>query len=154
MALKVRTGGSKSPRILTHDSGLCFKDDNILDFIKNNDYLYSIVSKVRYFEFINLYMYLEGYAPFSTQHKIKGEEFKNVLVILNNGEWSKYNFEYLFNESHKKCNPSVLKRTQKLFYVCCTRAKDNLIVYCENPTNEMLNTARNWFGRENCIPIK
>jgi len=137
-----------------HDSGLCFKDDNILDFIKNNDYLYSIVSKVRYFEFINLYMYLEGYAPFSTQHKIKGEEFKNVLVILNNGEWSKYNFEYLFNESHKKCNPSVLKRTQKLFYVCCTRAKDNLIVYCENPTNEMLNTARNWFGRENCIPIK
>lgn len=137
-----------------HDSGLCLKDDNVLDFIKNNDYLYSIVSKVNYCEFVNLYMYLEGYAPFSTQHKIKGEEFKNVLVILNNGEWTKYNFEYLFNQSHEKCNPSVLKRTQKLFYVCCTRAKENLIVYCENPTEEMICTARYLFGDDNCIPIK
>lgn len=137
-----------------HDSGLCLKDDNIENFLKNNEYLYSRVSKVEYMEFIKLYNYLEGYAPFSTQHKIKGEEFKNVLVILNNGEWTKYNFEYLFNPTHKKCNQSVLERTQKLFYVCCTRAKDNLIVYCENPTVEMLNTARNWFGDDNCIPIK
>lgn len=83
----------------------------------------------------------------------KGEEFNNVLVILNNGKWTKYNFEYLFNPRHEKCNPSVLNRTQKLFYVCCTRAKDNLVVYCENPTHEMLSTAKEWFGEDNCIKI-
>lgn len=136
-----------------HDSGLCLKDDIIEDFIKNNEYLYNRVSKVNYEEFVNLYFYLEGYTPFSTQHKIKGEEYKNVLVILDNGKWTKYNFEYLFHQSHPKCNQNVLKRTQKLFYVCCTRAKDNLCVYIENPTKEMIDTAVDWFGKDNCVPV-
>ncbi len=137
-----------------HESGLCIKDDSIENFIKENEYLCSRVSSVKYSEFIYLYRYLEGYSPFSTQHKIKGEEFKNVLVILDNGKWNDYNFEYLFNPSHEKCNPSVLKRTQKLFYVCCTRAMDNLVVYCENPSLSMITAAENWFGKSNCKKIK
>lgn len=136
-----------------HKSGLCIKDDSIENFIEENEYLYRRVSNVEYNEFIYLYKYLEGYAPFSTQHKIKGEEFRNVLVILDNGQWSKYNFEYLLNPTHPKCNPSVLKRTQKLFYVCCTRAMDNLVVYCDNPSLSMLETARKWFGENNCEQI-
>ena len=40
--------------------------------------------------------------------------------------------------------------TKKLFYVCCTRAMDNLVVYCENPTSEMIKTAENLFGSNNC----
>lgn len=133
-----------------NDSGLCIKDDNINDFIIKNHYLYGRVSKVKYSEFINLYDYLEGYSPLSTQHKIKGEQYKNVLVILDNGNWNDYNFEYLLNPSHSKCNPNVLKRTKKLFYVCCTRAMDNLVVYCENPTQEMIENAKQLFGAENC----
>ena len=136
-----------------HDSRLCMKDDIIEDFIKSNEYLYSRVSKVKYDQFAKLYDYLEGYTPFSTQHKIKGEEFKNVLIVLDNGRWRDYNFEYLFNPSHLRCNDSVLKRTGKLFYVCCTRAKDNLAVYCERPSNKMLDMAEDWFGKTNCIPI-
>lgn len=136
-----------------HDSRLCMKDDIIEDFIKSNEYLYSRVSKVKYDQFAKLYDYLEGYTPFSTQHKIKGEEFKNVLIVLDNGRWRDYNFEYLFNPSHLRCNNSVLKRTGKLFYVCCTRAKDNLAVYCERPSNKMLDMAEDWFGKTNCIPI-
>lgn len=54
-----------------HNSRLCLKDDSIENFIINNDYLYTRVSKVEYTEFVSLYNYLEGYAPFSTQHKIK-----------------------------------------------------------------------------------
>lgn len=137
-----------------HKSGLCLKDDNIENFMKENEYLYARVSDVMYEEFINLYKYLEGYLPFSTQHKIKGEEFKNVLVILDNGKWNEYNFEYLFHPSHPKCNSAVLKRTQKLFYVCCTRAMENLVVYCENPTESMIATAKKWFGEDNCQEIR
>lgn len=133
-----------------NDSGLCLKDDIINDFITKNQYLYGRVSKVKYLEFVNLYTYLEGYSPLSTQHKIKGEQYKNVLVIMDNGNWNDYNFEYLLNPSHAKCNPNVLQRTKKLFYVCCTRAMDNLVVYCENPTPEMIKTAENLFGPKNC----
>lgn len=133
-----------------NESGLCLKDDIINDFIMKNQYLYGRVSKVKYSEFINLYNYLEGYSPLSTQHKIKGEQYKNVLVIMDNGNWNDYNFEYLLNPTHPKCNQNVLKRTKKLFYVCCTRAMDNLVVYCENPTPEMIKTANQLFGTENC----
>ncbi|MCI8669732.1 MAG: ATP-dependent helicase [Lachnospiraceae bacterium] len=136
-----------------HESGLCLMDDSIETFIKENEYLYARVSDVNYEEFVNLYTYLEGYSPFSTQHKIKGEEFKNVLVILDNGKWNDYNFEYLFNPSHPKCNKSVLIRTQKLFYVCCTRAMENLVVYCKEPTDAMIETAEKWFGKNNCQKV-
>ncbi|MBQ3160618.1 MAG: ATP-dependent helicase [Oscillospiraceae bacterium] len=136
-----------------NESNLCIKDDNINNFIASNFYLYSRVANVPYSEFISLYNYLEGYTPFSTQHKIKGEQYKNVLIILDNGEWSKYNFEYLLNPNHPKCNQNVLERTQKLFYVCCTRAMENLVVFCAAPTPEMINTAQIWFGKENCIPL-
>lgn len=133
------------------ESRLCLKDDILNKFIEENEYLYSRVSDLTYNEFVKLYNYLEGHQPFSTQHKIKGEEFKNVLIILDNGKWAKYNFEYLFDSTSNKKN--ILNRTKKLFYVCCTRAMENLVVYYEKPTNEILNMAQEWFGKENCIKI-
>jgi len=135
------------------ESGLCLKDDNINRFITENDYLFKRVSEVNYDEFIHLYDYLEGFSPLSTQHKIKGSEFNNVLIILDNGKWNDYNFEYLFNPNHQRCNENVLDRTKKLFYVCCTRAMENLVVYCENPSRDMINTAEAWFGKGNCIQL-
>jgi DNA helicase-2/ATP-dependent DNA helicase PcrA len=142
-------------------SGLCLKDDNITEFLKANDYLYWRVKKVEYSEFESLYSYLEGYVPLSTQHKIKGSEFDNVLILLNNGGWAQYNFEYLFNPELENTLPvarrpsfaRVFKRTQKLFYVCCTRAKENLIVFCQNPTDEIKAKAVVWFGKENVIDL-
>lgn len=136
-----------------NESELCVKDDIIFDFIKSNNYLYNRVSKVTYNEFINYYNFYEHNTPFSTQHKTKGDQYKNVLIILDNGKWSNYNFEYLFNQSNPNCNPNVLMRTQKLFYVCCTRTMENLVVYCSNPSKQMINTAKEWFGQENCFNI-
>ena len=126
---------------------LCKKDDKFYGFISNNNYLYNRVKKLKFREFQNLFNYLEGYTPFSTQHKIKGEEFNNVLVILDNGKWNNYNFEYLFCSRTDKIK--VLKRTQKIFYVCCTRAKENLFVFYHNPTDAVLDKAKEWFGDSN-----
>lgn len=140
---------------------LCLKDDKLKTFIENNEYLYWRVKSITYAEFLNLYNYLEGYTPFSTQHKIKGLEYKNVLVILDNGGWSNYNFNYLFDKdivstlskSQQNSFSNILLRTKKLFYVCCTRAKDNLIVYYPNPSEGVLSGAEDLFGRNNCINL-
>lgn len=141
--------------------GLCRKDDKFLSFVEKNEYLYWRVQQVKYGEFQNLYKYLEGYTPFSTQHKIKGLEYENVLVFLENGGWSNYNFEYLFNEQifstlskpKQATYPKILERTKKLFYVCVTRTKDNLVVFYPNPTKGVLEGAMELFGEENCIDL-
>jgi DNA helicase-2/ATP-dependent DNA helicase PcrA len=151
-----------------HEKGICLLDDKLEDFRAKNEYLYKRVKEVRFSEFQKLYDYLEGKTPFSTQHKTKGTEFKNVLVILDNGNWNDYNFNYLFDEANQrqklkdgksktksKLNsfPRILERTQKIFYVCCTRAKDNLAVFYHNPGPQVIDTATDWFGVNNIIKI-
>ncbi|MFP3598184.1 UvrD-helicase domain-containing protein [Chryseobacterium sp. SIMBA_029] len=121
------------------------KDDKINEFINSSEYIYDRIKEVSYQEFIKLYNYLEGLTPFSTQHKTKGNEFDNVLVILDNGNWVKYNFNYLFTNRTDKA--SVLERTQKLFYVCCTRSKENLAVFFQNPSSQVIETAKRWFEK-------
>lgn len=122
---------------------ICPVDDKLVEFKKNNEYVYNRVKNVPYKEFQNLYKYLEGYTPFSTQHKTKGAEFNNVLVILDDGNWNKYDFEALFVGGDNK---DILKRTQKIFYVCCTRAKNNLAVFFHNPSNAIIEKAKIWFN--------
>lgn len=141
--------------------GLCVKDDKFLSFVEKNEYLYWRVKQIAFSEFQNLYKYLEGFTPFSTQHKIKGLEYENVLVFLQNGGWSNYNFEYLFDhqiyselsKAKQATYSKILERTKKLFYVCCTRAKDNLVVFYPNPTERVLEGAKELFGKENCIDL-
>lgn len=133
-----------------HEKGICLKDDRLEDFKAKKEYLYNRVKEIRFKEFQKLYDYLEGKTPFSTQHKTKGTEFCNVLVILDNGGWNKYNFENMFLNSG---SASVLDRTQKIFYVCCTRAKENLAVFYHNPSPQVINKAKEWFGENNIIEI-
>lgn len=132
------------------EKGICLIDDKLEDFREKNEYLYNRVKEVRFSEFQKLYDYLEGKTPFSTQHKTKGTEFNNVLLILDNGGWNNYNFENLFLNSGTE---SVLRRTQKIFYVCCTRAKDNLAVFYNNPSQQVIVKATEWFGVNNIIQI-
>lgn len=133
-----------------HEKGICLVDDRLEDFKTKKAYLYNRVKDVQYSEFQKLYDYLEGKTPFSTQHKTKGTEFNNVLVILDNGGWNNYNFENLFLNTGTE---SVLRRTQKIFYVCCTRAKENLTVFYHNPSPQVITKATEWFGNESVVEI-
>lgn len=130
---------------------LCIFDDHLARFKRENRYIYERVSAVAFSEFLSLFSYLEGNTPFSTQHKTKGSEFKNVLVVMDNGNWNEYNFEYLFVGAKDK--PSVVLRTQKIFYVCCTRAMENLAVAYNAPSLQIVEKAKAWFGPENVIKI-
>ena len=133
--------------------GIVIKNDKSLnDFIKSSEYIYNRVREVPYQEIINLYNYLEGFTPYSTQHKTKGSEYDNVLIVLDNGNWAKYNFKYLFEITKDK--EEIIERTQKLFYVCCTRAKENLAVFFHSPDAQVLAKAKESFGDDNVINIE
>lgn len=133
-----------------NEKRICLIDDKLIAFKENKEYLYNRVKDVKFSEFQKLYEYLEGQTPFSTQHKTKGTEFDNVLVILDNGGWNNYNFGNLFLGTG---SASVLDRTQKIFYVCCTRAKENLAVFFHNPDADVIAKAKVWFGEDNVIDI-
>ncbi len=136
---------------LADDKKIVKKDDNFNNFVKENTYIYDRVKQLPFKEIINLYNFEEDLTPYSTQHGIKGAEFNNVFVILDNGKWNQYNFKYLFEETSDK--ESIIERTKKMFYVCCSRAKNNLVVFYHKPSNKVLDKARHWFGKDNLIEV-
>lgn len=133
---------------------LCIWDDTLEHYAKRNEYQNWRLRQIPYSQFRNFYNYQEGFNALSTQHKIKGLEYRNVLLILDNGKWNQYSFKYLLEPAacKEKAAP-VLERTQKLFYVCCTRAMDNLAVYYNAPTPGVLAGAKALFGNSNCIDL-
>lgn len=131
--------------------GLCVIDDKLNSYIEKNEYIYRRVLDVDYKEVRKVYDYILQQQPFSTQHKSKGLEFDNVLVLLDNGKWNKYNFASLFIDT--KTSESVKLRTRKLFYVCCTRAKKNLAVFYPSPTTDIVEKAKCLFGETNVIDV-
>lgn len=83
--------------------------------------------------------YLENQSPFATQQGIKGAEFQRVLVILDDEEsqytlfsYGKYfGIEPLSDRDQQNIVEgvdSVVDRTRRLFYVCCSRAVQDLAV--------------------------
>jgi len=148
----VNVGDKTIEEVITdaNERGISVIDDKLVAFKEKNEYLYNRVKDVKFSEFQKLYEYLEGQTPFSTQHKTKGAEFDNVLVILDNGGWNNYNFEKMFLGT---ASPSVMERTLKIFYVCCTRAKENLAVFFHNPDAAVIAKAKIWFGNDNVIGI-
>ncbi len=125
------------------------KDDKFTEYIKGHEDFYFRVKELHLSQVIAYYKYYNSFSPYSTQHGIKGAEFENVLVVMDNGRWNQYNFQYYFEKTKDK--ETIIARTEKLFYVCCSRAKDNLIVYYPNPTPEILLEAERLFGKENVI---
>ena len=83
--------------------------------------------------------YIEDQSPFDTQQGVKGAEYDRVLVILDD-EQADYNlFSYgkyfgitpLSATDEKNIaegSDSVIERTRRLFYVCCSRAVQDLAV--------------------------
>ena len=134
-----------------HEKRICFIDEKLERFMVDKTYVYDRVRTVKYSEFQKLYEYLEGRTPFSTQHKTKGTEFDRVLVVLDNAGWNNYNFESVFTSVAR--SESVKSRSQKIFYVCCTRAKEELAVFYYQPNANVISKAQEWFGEDNVIRI-
>jgi DNA helicase-2/ATP-dependent DNA helicase PcrA len=92
--------------------------------------------------------YIEKLSPFATQQGIKGAEFDKVLVVVDDKEnqlpgysYGKYFGVTPLSETDENNiasgKDSVIDRTRRLFYVCCSRAVSDLVVavFADNPEN-------------------
>lgn len=125
--------------------------DNFDKFIEEDgQYLWERIREIPFKEYKKSIEYLEKKTPYATQHSVKGSEYDNVFVMLES-EWRDYSFNGMMLEDGKKSS----KRALKLFYVCCTRAQKNLVVFYpkSNPNSQILKQIKEKFGEGNVINL-
>ncbi|APF41211.1 UvrD-helicase domain-containing protein [Neomicrococcus aestuarii] len=134
-----------------HASGLVILNDSVLRFQQKNAYRYARVREVPFTEVVELYDYIEDHSPYSTQHGVKGSEWDNIFISLDNGGWNHYNFRKLLESPDS--DESVETRSRMLLYVTCSRARKNLLVYFHSPSTKILRNVEPWFGAENVVCV-
>lgn len=90
--------------------------------------------------------YVNHRSQFDTHQGVKGLEFDRVMVIIDDSEIKGFLFSYdkLFGvkdlsnvdlKNKENGKETSIERTQRLFYVTCTRAKNSLavVMYTNNP---------------------
>ncbi len=76
---------------------------------------------------------------YSTQHGVKGEEYRNVLVVFDDVEagWSHYSFTKLLTpRAAGEPTDGQRDRSRRLAYVCFSRARENLRILLFTPEPE------------------
>ena len=111
--------------------------------------------------------YVNQRTRFDTHQGVKGLEFDRVMVIIDDSEAKGFLFSYdkLFGVKEltetdirhiEAGEESSVDRTQRLFYVTCTRAKESLaIVMYTNDSEKVENQAINkgWFSEQEIISL-
>lgn len=125
------------------------------DRSQSDDKIRTFLDEIRntpYVEVSALYQYLNDKTPFSTKHGTKGEEYNDVIVIIDDTSWKqRYNFASVLENDPTNIH---YERSLNLFYVCCSRAKHNLAVLMESKASaETIAGARRIFGDENVIEL-
>ncbi|MCG8069572.1 MAG: UvrD-helicase domain-containing protein [Candidatus Thiodiazotropha taylori] len=73
--------------------------------------------------------FIQENTAYSTQHGVKGEEYSDVLVVFDDIEaaWNNYSFSKLLTPGTSgEPTEGQSRRTEKLAYVCFSRAEENL----------------------------
>lgn len=110
--------------------------------------------------------YIEKLSPFATQQGIKGAEFEKVIVVVDDEESRTNTFSYgkYFGVSEPsdtdRANTaagkdSVIDRTRRLFYVCCSRALSDLavVVFTEDPVRMRDALIEREFFEPECVKV-
>lgn len=128
-------------------------DDTEKDRLGKDKAFFDSFMNLPYQEIIKFFEHIQRQTVFSTKHGTKGEEYRNVLTVVDDTEWKQqYNFEKFFDDSDDNIDRKL--RTRNLFYVECSRAKENLVVLTiSQMNNNALNVAKRWFGEKNVVAV-
>lgn len=128
-------------------------EGDVSDSTEKKRKFYNLLKEVPYKEVTGVNNYVEEKTPFSTKHGVKGAEYENVVVVIDDSSWNQYKFNDVF--SGNRSNAARYERTLNLFYVCCSRAKNNLSVVALSAFDaNAVSKAEDWFGVENVYSIE
>lgn len=122
-------GGTTFPRIFAKDSSV--SDEEFIEFDKNRKrktfYIELFSDKLKFSEVLNYYNYIDEniISQYITMHKTKGSGIENVMVVMDEYFWNKYDFRTIYDSTETDFDKKL--KNQKLFYVACSRTIKNLI---------------------------
>lgn len=79
---------------------------------------------LKFSEIVSYYGYLNEETQYITMHKTKGSGIDNVMIVLDEYFWTKYNFKSIYDAD--AIDDTKRLKNLKLFYVACSRAIKNL----------------------------
>jgi len=113
---------------------------------------YHALMNLSYKEIIGINNFIDDSTPFSTKHGVKGAEYDDVVIIIDDGSWNQFNFNNVF--SSDKSNLGRYDRTLNLLYVCCSRAKNKLAVITLSRIDlKALSNIENWFEKDKVFDV-
>lgn len=121
--------GSNTPKRLKDNHSIVLSDDEFKAFDKalkkKRFYLDLFSDKLNFKEIRKYYSYLNEETDYITMHKTKGSGIENVIVVLDEYFWNKYNFKSIYDAS---IDNEKRYKNQKLFYVASSRTIKNLAI--------------------------
>lgn len=146
---------------LNDETGLIPKSDEVESILGeykiNNNFDYSgnrsvkDVLSIQYEEFLSAFEYVDSETIFSTEHSSKGEEFENVVFVINKG-WNLYQYhKYVpFNQDR---DDAAYIRNRNLFYVCASRAIKNMYFLLTYDGGEEFDKYLRYLSDGNCYEL-
>lgn len=122
-------GGNTSARMIAENPTV--SDEEFIEFDKNRKrktfYIELFSDRLKFSEVLNYYNYIDEniISEYITMHKTKGSGIENVMVIMDEYFWNKYDFKSIYDTTETDFNRKL--KNQKLFYVACSRTIKNLI---------------------------
>lgn len=122
-----------SDRVIAHLERVArpeeFDDENLDHVLEKGDWLADAFFNMKTEELGNYVNFVTDNTPLSTQHGVKGEEYRDVLVVFDDVEaaWHQYSFrKTLTPQTAGEPSDGQREKSRKLAYVCFSRAEENL----------------------------
>jgi DNA helicase-2/ATP-dependent DNA helicase PcrA len=128
-------------------------DEELRSKAQRNKTFFDSLMDLPYVQLIKLFRHTQHETVFSTKHGTKGEEYRNVLVVIDDTSWvQQYNFQNFINSTES--NPDRALRTKNLFYVSCSRAIEKLVVLSLSTMDDAaMSVIHEWFESKNVTTI-
>ena len=121
------------------DTGIVSSEEEFDDYysqLKREVFITELFSlKMHFQEVLSYAKYIDEETEFITMHKTKGTSIPSVIVVMEEYFWEKYDFSLLYKPDPQKAEKRV--QSQKLIYVACSRARNNLVCVRVINSNEV-----------------
>ena len=137
------------------------KGDKYKELSTGNPVLFNLLKNIKITEVVNVIKtMLSSYSEFGTQHSSKGLAYRNIVGVVDNGNWRRgANYENVFKQNPKggsSDTEALQEYTRRMMYVVGSRAECNLYFFFYNEgdkSQSIIQDANSFFGEQNVINL-